>query len=199
MAEIQEPGSQAAETVEADELSSLLQKEFKPKSEEAKGAVEEAVKTLAEQALGQTQLISSDVINSIEAIVAELDKKLSEQINLILHHEDFQKLEGTWRGLHYLVNNTETDEMLTLATAIIKSRARNRIELIRAKPLCKCLLLREESEEHLFSVGIVNLAKTHYNRSISKNKSCVYIVKLFRGGTALSLNRQMGGNKKDTQ
>ena len=114
MAEIQEPGSQAAETVEADELSSLLQKEYKPKSEEAKGAVEEAVKTLAEQALGQTQLISSDVINSIEAIVAELDKKLSEQINLILHHEDFQKLEGTWRGLHYLVNNTETDEMLKI-------------------------------------------------------------------------------------
>ena len=114
MAETQEPELQTPETVEADELSSLLQKEFKPKSEETKDAVEEAVKTLAAQALSQTQLISSDVINSIEAIVAELDKKLSEQINLILHHEDFQKLEGTWRGLHYLVNNTETDEMLKI-------------------------------------------------------------------------------------
>ena len=44
----------------------------------------------------------------------EIDKKLTEQINLILHHEDLQKLEGTWRGLHYLVNNTETDEMLKI-------------------------------------------------------------------------------------
>ena len=44
----------------------------------------------------------------------QLDKKLTEQINLILHHEDFQKLEGAWRGLHYLVNNTETDEMLKI-------------------------------------------------------------------------------------
>ncbi len=35
-------------------------------------------------------------------------------MNLILHHEDFQKLEGAWRGLHYLVNNTETDEMLKI-------------------------------------------------------------------------------------
>ena len=47
-------------------------------------------------------------------MIAELDHKLSEQINLILHHEDFQKLEGAWRGLHYLVNNTETDEMLKI-------------------------------------------------------------------------------------
>src|SRR5262249_31640632 len=69
---------------------------------------------LAEQALAQTTLIGTDVVKSIEAIIAQLDKKLSEQINLILHHPDFQKLEGAWRGLHYLVNNTETDEMLKI-------------------------------------------------------------------------------------
>jgi type VI secretion system protein ImpC len=70
------------------------------------------VQTLAQQALSQTQLINADVLKSIEAIIAELDRKLSEQINLIIHHEDFQKLEGAWRGLSYLVNNTETDETL---------------------------------------------------------------------------------------
>ena len=47
-------------------------------------------------------------------MIAAIDKKLTEQINLILHHDDFQKLEGAWRGLHYLVNNTETDEMLKI-------------------------------------------------------------------------------------
>jgi type VI secretion system protein ImpC len=101
-------------TLEGSELTSLLQKEFKPKTEEAKGAVEQAVRTLAEQALSQTKLIGSDVVKSIEAIVAELDRKLSEQVNLILHHAEFQQLEGAWRGLHYLVNNTETDEMLKI-------------------------------------------------------------------------------------
>lgn len=101
-------------TLEGSEFASLLQKEFKPKTDEAKSAVEQAVQTLAQQALSQTALIGTDAVKSIEAIIAALDRKLTEQVNLILHHEDFQKLEGAWRGLHYLVNNTETDEMLKI-------------------------------------------------------------------------------------
>src|SRR5262245_22688651 len=110
----QEITESATGAVEATELDALLRKEFRPKTDEAKEAVQQAVRTLAEQALAQTKLISSDVTKSIEAIIAQLDKKLTEQINLILHHEDFQKLEGAWRGLHHLVNNTETDEMLKI-------------------------------------------------------------------------------------
>src|SRR5689334_10703036 len=101
-------------TFQGGEFASLLNKEFKPKSEEAKSAVEQAVLTLAQQALSQTNLIGSDVLASIEAMISEIDKKLSEQVNTILHHADFQKLESAWRGLHYLVNNTETDEMLKI-------------------------------------------------------------------------------------
>ncbi|TMG68259.1 MAG: type VI secretion system contractile sheath large subunit [Chloroflexi bacterium] len=104
----------SAAVAEGGDLDALLQKEFRPKTDEAKEAVEKAVRTLAEQALAQTQLISADVVQSITAMIAALDRKLSEQINVILHHPDFQKLEGAWRGLHYLVNNTETDEMLKI-------------------------------------------------------------------------------------
>ena len=100
--------------VEVSDFDTLLRKEFKPKTDEAKEAVERAVRTLAEQALSQTKLISADVVKSIEAIIAQLDRKLTEQINVILHHEDYQKLEGAWRGLHHLVSNTETDEMLKI-------------------------------------------------------------------------------------
>jgi type VI secretion system protein ImpC len=110
----QQEVTSAIGAVEASDFDTLLRKEFKPKTDEAKEAVERAVRTLAEQALSQTQLIGSDVVKSIESIIAELDKKLTEQINLIMHHEDFQKLESAWRGLHYLVNNTETDEMLKI-------------------------------------------------------------------------------------
>jgi len=97
---------------EGSDLAALLNKEFKPKSDEAKSAVESAVLTLAQQALAHTKLIGSDVVVSIEAMIAEIDKKLSEQVNAVLHHADFQQLESAWRGLHYLINNTETDEML---------------------------------------------------------------------------------------
>ena len=99
---------------QGNEFASLLTKEFKPKTDEAKSAVEHAVQTLAQQALANTNLISSDVMGSIEAMIAAIDQKLSEQVNAVLHHPDFQKLESAWRGLHYLVNNTETDEMLKI-------------------------------------------------------------------------------------
>ncbi len=99
---------------EGGDFAALLNKEFKPQNDNAKSAVEQAVLTLAQQALSQTKLISSDVIGSIEAMIAALDQKMSEQVNKILHHPEFQQLESAWRGLSYLVNNTETDEMLKI-------------------------------------------------------------------------------------
>ena len=102
------------EALEPNEFSDLLQREFKPKTEQAREAVENAVKTLAVQALENTVTISNDAYRSVQAIITEIDRKLSEQINQILHHGDFQKLEGAWRGLHHLVNNTETDEQLKI-------------------------------------------------------------------------------------
>ncbi|EXI64472.1 MAG: type VI secretion protein, EvpB/ family [Candidatus Accumulibacter adjunctus] len=112
--QVQSDLASGAVVMEGSDFAALLQKEFKPKTEQAKDAVSVAVQTLAQQALAQTKLISDDVVKSIEAIIAELDRKLSEQVNQILHHADFQKLEGAWRGLHYLVSNTETDENLKI-------------------------------------------------------------------------------------
>lgn len=101
-------------TFEGNDFASLLQKEFKPKTTEAKNAVQIAVQTLAQQALSQASLIGTDVLESIKAIIAEIDRQLSEQINLILHHAEFQKMESAWRGLAYMVNNTETDQHLKI-------------------------------------------------------------------------------------
>jgi len=114
MAEMQTTSALASVNFEGSDLASLLNREFKPKTEEARSAVELAVQTLAQQALAQTQLIGADTVKSIESMIAAIDRKLSDQINQILHHADFQKLEGAWRGLHHLVNNTETDEQLKI-------------------------------------------------------------------------------------
>jgi len=115
MAETQlQESALAGVAYEGGDFAALLNKQFKPKTDEAKSAVEAAVLTLAQQALAQTQLIGSDVVASIEAMIAEIDKKLSEQVNLILHQAEFQQLESAWRGLHYLVNNTESDEQLKI-------------------------------------------------------------------------------------
>ncbi len=122
MAEAQTQAAATETVFGSSEFASLLQKEFRPKSDQAKTAVEQAVKTLAMQALENTALVSNDALRTIEGIIAEIDKKLTEQVNLILHHEEFQQLESAWRGLHYLVNNTETDEMLKVRVLNISKK-----------------------------------------------------------------------------
>jgi type VI secretion system protein ImpC len=107
-------GAATALAQEGGEFAALLAREFKPKTDRAREAVEQAVQTLAQQALGNTALISGDALRTIEQIIAAIDRKLTEQVNLIMHQEEFQQLESAWRGLHYLVNNTETDEMLKI-------------------------------------------------------------------------------------
>jgi type VI secretion system protein ImpC len=98
----------------SDDLALLLHQEFKPQTVRARADVESAVRALARAALSSQAPLSADAVESIEAIIAEIDRKLSEQINLILHHPELQRLEAAWRGLHYLVTNTETDSLLKI-------------------------------------------------------------------------------------
>ncbi|MEN8177250.1 MAG: type VI secretion system contractile sheath large subunit [Pseudomonadota bacterium] len=113
---------EAGEALEAGDFASLLNKEIRPKSEQAKEEVEQAVQTLAEQAIASSVTVSADVTVTIREMIAEIDKRLTEQVNQILHNEDFQKLEGAWRGLHHLINNTETDEMLKIRVMNISKK-----------------------------------------------------------------------------
>src|SRR5437868_10717648 len=115
-------GAAPAAPAEVSEFESLLNKEFKARDTLKQTAVQNAIRTLAQQPLASTQLISADVTRTVSAMIAEIDRKLSEQINRIMHHEDFKALEGTWRGLNHLVNNTETDEMLKIRVLNISKK-----------------------------------------------------------------------------
>jgi type VI secretion system protein ImpC len=102
----------AVETRTVDEFSSLLKQSFKPRTERAATEVENAVTTLVQQALADSTIIKDDVIETVEAFIAAIDSKLSLALNEILHNEEFQKVESAWRGLNYLVYNSETDANL---------------------------------------------------------------------------------------
>ena len=112
--ELQSQAEGAVVTTSEDTFGALLKKEFKPRTEGAREEVSRAVRTLAEMVIADTPVVANDAIGTIQAIIAELDKKLSTQVNKIIHHPDFQNLESTWRGLYHLINNTETDEMLQI-------------------------------------------------------------------------------------
>ncbi len=124
MAEAQTQGLGQLSAVEfgGSPLSDLLTKEFKPKSDSQSETIAVAVKSLAAEALAGAQVISGDIVKTVEGIIAAIDSKLTQQINQILHHSDFQAIEGTWRGLHHLVNNTETDEMLKIRVLNISKK-----------------------------------------------------------------------------
>ncbi len=111
-----------AENVEMSDFEKLLNQEFKPKSDEANLAVQSAVQTLVGQALEHANLVSENSVKTIESMIAELDKKLSAQVNLIIHNDKFQELESAWRGLSYLVNNTETSESMKIRVMNISKK-----------------------------------------------------------------------------
>lgn len=102
------------QTRDADEFAAVLKQSFKPRTERAATELNNAVKTLVEQALADTSLIKSDVLDTIGEMIAQLDKKLSAQMNEIMHAPEFQQIEGAWRGLKYLTFQSETDAMLKI-------------------------------------------------------------------------------------
>ena len=116
MAEEKKVSSQqaATEVAESSDFTALLSKQFRPKTDRAQEEISSAVETLAEYVLKDTSIISEDAVESIQAMIAAIDQKLTDQVNQIMHHEDFQQLESAWRGLSYMVNNTETDESLKI-------------------------------------------------------------------------------------
>lgn len=73
---------------------------------------EELLRTLTEQALEGTVTYSKNLNLTINEAIKQIDAKISKQLAAVMHHPKFQKLEGSWRGLHYLVMNTETSATL---------------------------------------------------------------------------------------
>ena len=108
---------------------------------------QELVKTLIEEALTGTVTFDRTLERTFNAAIAAIDQKLSAQLNAIMHHERFVQLEGTWRGLNYLVMNSETGTSLKLRVLNVPKRELNR-DLTRAVEFDQSQLFKQiyESE-----------------------------------------------------
>ncbi|HET9711251.1 MAG TPA: type VI secretion system contractile sheath large subunit, partial [Pyrinomonadaceae bacterium] len=67
-----------------------------------------------QQVMQGSMVVSKNIETSINARIAAIDKLLSAQLNEIMHAEEFQKLEASWRGLQHLVFESETGTMLKI-------------------------------------------------------------------------------------
>src|SRR5215831_20885216 len=105
----------ASETSTATaEPSGLLEQVVAATRQTEPDRAQELVKTLVEQALTGTVTFDRNLPRTIDRAIAAIDQKLSAQLNAIIHHPRFLQLEGTMRGLHYLVMNSETSTSLKL-------------------------------------------------------------------------------------
>jgi len=112
----------AAQTADATSLLDQVIQATRPQNEKEADRNKTYFKQFLEGVVKPGQVVSKDVETNIKYWIGELDKKLSSQLNEIMHHPDLQKLEGTWRGLHYLVNQSETGESLKIRVLNIKKQ-----------------------------------------------------------------------------
>src|SRR5262245_52446542 len=110
----QAKGGAAATVTESALLDTILSKGLRVKDDlqrnHATGILGEFVRKISEGYIAP----SKDVVASIDHAVAQIDQLLSAQLNEIMHAEEFKKLESTWRGLSYLVQQSETGPMLKI-------------------------------------------------------------------------------------
>jgi type VI secretion system protein ImpC len=89
---------------------------------QTEAAINVALRELARRVPRFAGFIGSDPRRSIEGIIGEIDRQLAGQINLILHHPEFQEVEASWRGMHYLVTITDTGPLLKIKLLDISKR-----------------------------------------------------------------------------
>jgi type VI secretion system protein ImpC len=106
-----------SKTVEAAEGQALLDQiidQGRWKDPASRTLARDMIGELAKQVLEGEMLVSKDTEAMLNARIAQIDALISKQLNEIMHAQEFQKLEASWRGLHYLVNKSETSTTLKL-------------------------------------------------------------------------------------
>jgi type VI secretion system protein ImpC len=109
-------------TTQEDNLLDKILDRTKPLNDKERERNKDYVGQFLKQIVQPGQVISKDVETNIKYWIAEIDKKLSSQLNEVMHAPEFQQLEATWRGLHYLVHQSETGESLKIRVLNVKKR-----------------------------------------------------------------------------
>lgn len=120
MSETQTAAAGAA--AQEGEALSILDQAIAATKQTEPDRAQELLKTLTAEALAGTVTFDKNLGATITKAIAAIDAKISKQLNAIMHHENFQKLEGTWRGLNYLVMNSETSSTLKIRVMNVSKR-----------------------------------------------------------------------------
>jgi type VI secretion system protein ImpC len=109
-------------TVEPGLLDRIVQEGRLGQNDEERKQGKEWVNAFLDDIMRDQMLVSKDTDAMIAARIAQIDEILSTQLNEIMHAPEFQKMEGSWRGLHYLVNQSETSTSLKIKMMNVTKR-----------------------------------------------------------------------------
>src|SRR4051794_13060153 len=156
MADKKDPGAapEAQQPAGAEQplLDRIIQEGKMARDESQQAYARDLVAEFVNQILDEGMTVSKDTVASIEARVAQIDQLLSEQLNEILHDESFQQLEASWRGLHFLVMNSETGIQLKLRLLnVTKKELLNDLE--KATEFDQSTLFKKVYEEEYGTFG----------------------------------------------
>ena len=112
----------AAKAAPPEAALSLLDQAIGATKQTEPTRVQELLRALTDEAMDGTVTFDRNLTITLTAAVKALDERLSEQLAAIMHHPDFLRLEGSWRGLHHLVMNTETSANLKIRVFNVKKR-----------------------------------------------------------------------------
>ncbi|HET6576198.1 MAG TPA: type VI secretion system contractile sheath large subunit [Fimbriiglobus sp.] len=112
--ESQAAGAGPAKAADTTSLLDQVIAATRPQSQKEADRAKGYFKQFLEGVVKPGQVVSQDVEANIKYWIGEIDKKLSAQLNEVMHHPEFQRLEATWRGLHYLVQQSETGTQLKI-------------------------------------------------------------------------------------
>ena len=110
------------------------------------------ITAFVEEAMRGTLRVSKDLEQTIAARIADIDQLVSRQLNQIMHAAEFQKLEASWRGLHYLVQQSETSTTLKIKV-MNASKDELRRDLERAAEFDQSALFKKTYEEEYGTFG----------------------------------------------
>lgn len=94
--------------------ASLLEQAIIATKQTEREHAEDLLRALADTALAGTVKWNKSLVNSVNQAIELIDQKISKQLRKIMHNPSFNQLEGSWRGLHHLVDNTETSTSLRI-------------------------------------------------------------------------------------
>jgi type VI secretion system protein ImpC len=141
-----------ATTTQEDNLLDKILDRTKPLNDKERERNKDYVGQFLKQIVQPGQVVSKDVETNIKYWIAEIDKKLSSQLNEVMHAPEFQQLEATWRGLHYLVHQSETGENLKIRVFNVKKRELFK-DLEKAVEFDQSALFKKVYEEEYGQLG----------------------------------------------